>query len=173
MPWVSVELAGGSYDLGNMHNTRVNRCFVERRCQICGEHIGALVVFFLSTSGLADMSVGEPPVHPECAAYSKRACPMLAGRVDHYRRTPTRTEGHRGEQCTTPGCDCGGWIPTPGNSDNAGRSAEAWHMVWCNTYALTVPDAHTKGLLERGLIPAGVQIGARVTQPLKIRAVAP
>ena len=46
-------------------------------------------------------------------------------------------------------------------------------MAWCNTYALTVPDAHTKDLLDRGLIPAGVQIGARIIQPLKIRAVAP
>lgn len=171
MPWVSVELAGGSYDLGNMHNTRANRCFVERRCQICGERIGDTVVFFVATTGLVDMVAGEPPAHPECAAYSKRACPMVAGRMGHYRKTPTRTEGHAGEACPTPGCDCGGWVPTPGNTDNAGRAAERWHMVWCNEFDLTVPDEATSQLVSRGLVPAGVQIGARIAKPLKIRPV--
>ncbi len=172
VPWISVELANGSFDLGNMHNTRVNTCFIRRLCQICGERIGDLAVFFLSTNGLEDMVAGEPPLHPECAAYSKRACPMVAGQMNHYRKTPTRTQGHVGKTCPTPGCDCGGWVSTPGNGQNAGRPAEAWHMVWCNDYDITVPDEETLKLLNRGLLPAGARIGARISKPLKIRTVA-
>ncbi|PRY35293.1 hypothetical protein [Umezawaea tangerina] len=172
VPWVSVELANGTFDLGNMNNTRANQCFVRRRCQVCGQRIGARAVFLLSESALESMSAGEPPLHPECAAYSKAACPMVAGRVDHYRRSPTRTEGHAGEECATPGCDCAGWIPTPGGGDNTGRPAEPWHLVWCAGYDITVPDKRTGQLVNRGLVPIGVRLRARISAPLKIRPIA-
>ena len=173
VPWISVELANGSFDLGNMHNTRVNTCFMERRCQICGDPIGRTVLFFLSTKALADRIAGEPPLHPECAAYSKLACPMVAGQMTHYRKTPTRTAGHVGKTCPTPGCDCGGWVSTPGNGQNAGRPAEAWHMVWCHTYDIAVPDKETLRLVNRGVVPAGARLRARITRPVKVRAVSP
>lgn len=171
VPWISVELANGSYDLGNMQNTRANQCFVHRLCQICGQRLTRPIVFLMSEPGLADMTAGEPPLHPECAAYSKAACPMVNGRMRHYRSSPTRTEGEAGKTCTDPGCDCGGWQSTPGQQDNAGRPAESWFVVWCDDYAITVPDEATRQLVAAGRVPIGKTLGARITEPLKTRAV--
>lgn len=173
VPWVSIELADGTFDLGNMHNTRVSQCYIRNLCQIDGERITPPYVFFLSDKGLEDMTTNEPPVHPECAAYSKLACPMVAGRMTHYRRTPSRTHGDAGKTCATPGCDCGGWVATPGVASNAGRAALRWHMVWCNDYAITTPDAKSKKQLETGRLPVGVPLGAKILKPLKIRPVTP
>jgi hypothetical protein len=173
VPWVSLQLADGTYDFGNMHNTRASVCFLQSRCQIDGERIAPQpLVFFVSALGLDDLTTQEPPVHPECAAYSRRACPMVAGRMKHYRRAPSRAHGPAGGVCPEPGCDCGGWIPTPGQGEaNAGQPAERWFMVWCRDFAITVPDEDTQRQLAAGALPAGVSIGAKILKPLKIRPV--
>lgn len=174
VPWVSVSLADGTYDFGNMHNTRAGICFTQTRCQIDGDLIQPQpIVFFVSEPNLDDMTTTEPPVHPECAAYSRRACPMVAGQMKHYRRTPSRAYGPAGGACPEPGCECGGWIPTPGQGDtNAGKPAERWFMVWCRDFAITVPDEATGKLLAAGAIPTGASIGAKILDPLKVRPVA-
>lgn len=173
VPWVSLPLADGTYDFGNMHNTRASRCFLEGLCQIDGERIRPQpLVFFVAENRLDDMTTMEPPVHPECAAYSRRACPMVAGQMKRYRRTPSRSHGPAGAECPEPGCDCGGWIPTPGqDGTNAGLPAQRWFMVWCHDFAITVPDEETRRHLAAGAIPAGVSIGAKVLEPLKVRPV--
>jgi hypothetical protein len=174
VPWVSVPLADGTYDFGNMHNTRASLCFTQTRCQIDGEKIQPQpIVFFVSEPNLDDMTTTEPPVHPECAAYSRHACPMVAGRMRRYRSSPSRSHGPAGGKCPEPGCDCGGWIPTPGQSEtNDGKPAERWFMVWCRDFAITVPDEETRRLLAAGAIPTDVSIGAKILEPLKIRPVA-
>ncbi|WP_154697041.1 hypothetical protein [Lentzea guizhouensis] len=174
VPWVSVQLGDGTFDFGNMHNTRASLCFVESRCQIDGQQIAPQpLVFFVSERSLEDLTTTEPPVHPECAAYSRRACPMVAGQMKRYRRTPSRAHGPAGEVCFDPGCECGGWVRTPGQGEtNAGQPAQRWYMVWCRNFAITVPDEETRRHLATGAIPTGVSIGAKILDPLKIRPVA-
>lgn len=170
VPWVSVPLADGTHDLGNMHNATANRCFLRRLCQVCGDPLGKPMVLLLSTTGLTDMHSTEPALHPECAAYSQVACPMVAGRMDRYRSSPSRSEGKAGQTCPDPGCDCGGWV-SHGAARNAGRTAEPWHAVWCDDYTVTVPDEDTARAVERGVIPVGKTLGAMIPNPLRIRPV--
>lgn len=174
VPWVSVQLGDGTYDFGNMHNARASICFLQSRCQIDGELIAPQpLVFFVSEIGLEDMTTQEPPVHPECAGYSRRACPMVAGQMKRYRRTPSRAHGSPGATCFLPGCDCAGWAPTSGQGEsNAGKPAVRWYMVWCREFAVTVPDEETGKLLAAGRLPTGVSIGAKILSPLKVRPVA-
>lgn len=173
VPWISVQLADGTYDFGNVHNTRASLCFTQSRCQLDGERItGVPMVFFVSEPNLDGMTTQEPPVHPECAAYSRRACPMVAGSMKRYRRTPSRSHGPAGSKCFEPGCDCEGWVRTPGQGDtNAGLPAERWFMVWCRDFGITVPDEQTRRLVAAGAIPTGVSLGAKILSPLKVRPV--
>lgn len=171
VPWISVQLGDQGFDLGNMHTSRVNTCFYQKRCQICGDRIHGRIVFFLTDSALTDMHAGEPPLHPECAAYSARACPMLAGRMRHYRTSLSRAYGPAGAYCDKPGCDCAGWQPSPDASSKAGQPAERWNAVWCADYTLTVPDEETAALIGRGAVPTRKMLGARIDHPLKVRPV--
>ncbi|MFB7720171.1 hypothetical protein [Nocardia sp. NPDC056100] len=57
-----------------------------RLCQVCGENLGdgegpgnRVIVFVRPQDWLRGVGP-EPGVHPECAAYSIRACPMLVPR---------------------------------------------------------------------------------------------
>jgi hypothetical protein len=172
VPWVSAQLGDAGFDLGHLHTSKMNRCFAERRCQICGEPIVGRIVFFLSESALPSMHAGEPPMHPECAAYSARACPMVNGRMRHYRTSLSRVYGPAGKQCDIPGCDCGGWKPISDDEDrNRGRPAEPWYAVWCHDYAVTAPDERTKALVEKRMTVVGVSLGASIDNPLKVRPV--
>lgn len=172
VPWVSAQLGDAGFDLGHLHTSKMNRAFAECRCQICGERITGRIVFFLSDSALPTMHAGEPPLHPECAAYSAKACPMVDGRMPHYRTSLSRVYGPAGKHCNIPGCDCGGWTETSDSADtNRGRPAEPWHAVWCNDYAVTAPDEATAALLRKGRVPVGVSLGARIDHPLKVRPV--
>ena len=41
-------------------------------------------------SDLPQQCTSEPALDPVCAAYTQAACPMVAGRLTHYRTTPMR-----------------------------------------------------------------------------------
>lgn len=172
VPWVSAQLGDAGFDLGHLHTSKMNRCFAERRCQVCGELITGRVVFLLPESALPSMHAGEPPLHPECSAYSSRACPMVAGRMRHYRTSLSRVYGPAGKQCNIPGCGCGGWVPRLDDADSKrGRPAEPWYAVWCADYTVTAPDERTTALVKRGVTPVGVSLGALINNPLKVRPV--
>lgn len=171
VPWISVQLGDGGFDLGNVHTSRVNTCLYKQSCQICGELILDRIVFFLTESTLDAMSATEPPMHPECAAYSAKACPMVNGRMRHYRTSLSRAYGPAGENCDIPACACSGWQPSESSGSNAGRLAEPWHAVWCTGYTVTVPDAETQALVASGAVPTRKSLGARIDQPLKVRPI--
>lgn len=157
VPWVALELPDGSYDLRGCQRSKVEACFVHGLCQVCGQRIVGTVVFFAAHDQVDDLVVDAPPVHPECAAYSALACPMLTGQLATYAKQPTRAE--RGTKCTTSGCDCGGYINVDTEAHRAGSPAPTWFTVWCRAYeALT--DADT-----------GRVWGARIPSPLKVRPV--
>lgn len=142
-PWINVELADGGVDFRAQHHARTRRCLSESLCQVCGRKLYGLVVLLGGPKQLAALAFDEPPLHPECSSYAVRACPMLAGRQTHYAAGPALSEGRRGERCGTQGCDCGGWIETPGfrSEPHAGEPAHPWLAVYTSEWAVLVTSA--------------------------------
>jgi hypothetical protein len=48
-----------------------------RRCWVCGERLGAYLVFVLGPMCGVNRTTAEPPCHLECAEWSARNCPFL------------------------------------------------------------------------------------------------
>ncbi|WP_304455938.1 hypothetical protein [Nocardiopsis sp. YSL2] len=91
------------------------------QCQIDGEPLYTdRYVLLGRASDRARGYVMEPGMHPECAAYAIKACPMLAGSMDHYRKRPVDMSAR-----TCPDPDCGhGFLPSPDSAVRAGRPAD-------------------------------------------------
>jgi len=160
VPWVQVRLADGAADFAARHRSKSDRCFREALCQLDGEPLGQPCVLL---GGPAALEPGgyfdEPPLHPECARYTAAACPMVAGRMTHFRAAPTVSTGTRGRTCPKPGCDCGGWFSTDPPPRDEPRPAHPWFAVWVDNYALAVS-------------PDGELLGAALTRPpLRVRPI--
>ncbi|WP_433566877.1 hypothetical protein ACQP1O_17815 [Nocardia sp. CA-151230] len=106
-----------------------------RLCQVCGEELGDgegpgnRVVVFLRPQDWIRGIAPEPGLHPECAAYSTRGCPMLAGRMTTYRSNAVAA---RITPCDDPECDCRQWTAPGPESDEAtraGKPADQWYSV--------------------------------------------
>lgn len=161
IPWISVQHADGSAHLGAVHGSRVDTCLNGRCCQTCGEHLGARVVLFARPADFARGYVAEPALHPECAAYSAKACPMVAGTMTHYRKNAPKVAGR---PCDKPGCGCAGWVDTDGQDARAGADAEPWFAVW-----IRLADYRTAVDQDGRLIG----IALRDVTPLKVRPLNP
>lgn len=46
VPWANVQLADGGVDFRSQHESRVQRCWREGLCQLCGTSLGAVFVLF-------------------------------------------------------------------------------------------------------------------------------
>ena len=96
--------------------------------------------------------VAEPGLHPECAAYSAKACPMLAGTMARYRSSPLPS---RLERCGNASCGCKAWVRPGDRGLRAGRPREAFAAVWIRRSEYRIrsgPVAGTPpGLTLRGL----------------------
>lgn len=166
VPWANVQLADGGVDFRSQHDAKVQRCWRESRCQLCGKQVVPPIVLFGGPNQLAALEFDEPPLHPECAVYAAKVCPMVAGRMGHYRTGDTVTHGRRGAVCATPGCDCGGWVPTPRlNVAEGGDPAHDWYAVYVSGYALGVNADQTEHI-KRGVVhPARVLFVRQVSTP--------
>lgn len=167
IPWVSVVLSDGTPSLGNLHGTRAARALMEKLCQICGEHLEDTIVLFASLSAFTRGQTSEPGMHPECAAYSAKACPMVNGSMRHFQTVDRVT----GQPCGEPGCDCGGWVSIDRfltdqdeRRENEGRPAEPWLAVWVHDYAVGV-DPVTR--------VANAAIWEGYFEPLRVRPIPP
>ncbi|MFB6392564.1 hypothetical protein [Polymorphospora lycopeni] len=153
VPHISVVLADGRPVLGAVHRSKAMRCISEFRCQICGDPLGSPMVVFVTDAQLADRYSPEAALHPECAAYSRKACPVLAGQVDTLRGV----DRHVGSACSEPGCDCAGWVASDGPSVR-GREVGRWWAVWLDSYAIAVNERHeVHGLSWRDVKPRRVR----------------
>lgn len=147
VPWVNITLADGTADFRGVHNTKWLTAWREGRCQTCGERLRGLSVFLggdRQVSGYFD----EPPLHPECAAYAIKACPMVAGNLSHYASSVSPGHTSRGHVCPDAGCDCGGWVETPGLAvvEHGGEPAHDWWAVYAERYDLAVtPEGRILG----------------------------
>lgn len=133
-PWGNVHLADGGVDFRSHHGARHIRCWHEGLCQVCGERLTTPAVLFGGPDELRQLVFTEPPMHPECAVYTSRACPMVNGARTHFADRPEVSQGRRGEVCPTPGCDCGGWVKHAPVSTKAGKPAHAWYAVYVSTF---------------------------------------
>src|SRR6476659_217163 len=86
VPYISMTDADGKAHLGQTRGIRVGECIVHGWCQICGTPLDRSrpLLFLVTQENIDDAFTGEPPLHPECAAYSITACPMIAGRMPTY-----------------------------------------------------------------------------------------
>jgi len=164
IPFGNVQLADGGCDFRTHHNARWLACWEQRRCQVCGNRLTVPAVLLCGPRQLARLLFDEPPLHPECARYTSRACPMVAGQRSHYRTGPVLAHRSRGGTCPDPGCDCGGWVPTPGiTADPGGGSAHEWFAVYVRSYSLAdTPDGRMTGGI---CSPADVVRVRRVSRP--------
>lgn len=60
------------------------RAVRQRRCWICGDHLGRSLAFVIGPMCAVNRISSEPPSHRECAEYACRVCPFLAR--PHMRR---------------------------------------------------------------------------------------
>lgn len=170
VPWFVITLPDGTVDFAACEGRRVNTAMLEGRCGVCGLRIDvAPIVFFAGDDQLADLTLDALPMHPQCAAYSAQACPMVGGRLATYRSADTRAVRH--PDCGRPGCDCGGYTVTDDRADR-GQAAPRWYTVWCRDYTRVAPSAEILALVRAGRpTPDGERILARVDTPLRIRPV--
>ena len=168
-PWVNIVLADGGLDFRQTHGTNWRNAWLNRLCQVDGQKLAAPLVFLGGPNQIAEGGFfDEPPLHPECAAYAMKACPMISGRMSHYRAAPSATEGRRGQTCPDPGCGCGGYLasdqvldgkggltvrPAVDRAAPAGDPAHAWFAVYARSYRLAMtPEGRLLGGVPTGVV---------------------
>lgn len=165
VPYLSMTTADGTAYLGQTRGKPVGECIVNRLCQICGRRLDPTrpLLFLVTQQNIDEAFTGEPALHPECAAYAIKACPMVAGRMPTYAK---HQADHTGKPCSDPGCDCAGMVITaPGR---AGQPAPAaWFRAWYRDYAIAVAD-RTAGLVVGNVTGVGL-----LGNPIKIRPITP
>lgn len=166
VPWANVQLADGGVDFRSQHATKVQRCFAECLCQLCGSTIVPPIVFFGGPRQVAALQFDEPPLHPECAVYASQACPMVAGRMDRYATRDVVTNSHRGSVCVDPDCDCAGWVPTPGLAPGPGGDpAHDWYAVYVSAFSLGVTTERPDRIHAAAVDPNEVLAVRHVSTP--------
>jgi hypothetical protein len=137
VPWITARTPDGRHRFGTVDAVRARRALYRRWCQICGQPMADRFVFAMRDRDLTRSIAPEAAMHPECLHYSITACPMLAGRMDHYRASG------QAEVFAGTGIVLG---------DPAGRrpsqAAEPWNAVWARDYTvITDPRAHLPAAL--------------------------
>lgn len=167
VPYTSIQTTDRT-SLGQSHGIKVGQCIVDKLCGVCGQSLDEQPgkrgpYLFLGTQESIDQGFSRDPAnHPECAAYSIAACPMLHGGMKTYAKRP---HDWTGKPCPDPGCDCGGWVATDPDEDRGGRPAEQWFRIWARDYVIAVR--------EQGPVTVGNLSGAYFKdQIIKHRAVA-
>src|SRR5439155_26386421 len=116
VPVVTPQTVDGRYRFGTIGDLSQQRCLRGFRCGVCGNPLRDKAVLFARPMDLLWECPSEPAVCPPCAAYSARACPMLAGRQAQYRAS---------EHPALAG------IPIPAGEElRLGAPADAWFAVF-------------------------------------------
>jgi hypothetical protein len=149
VPYITLRHRNGAAALGLVDYKRMVRCFEEHRCGVCGEVVEGRMVFLMRFLDLIRGRSAEPGLCPPCASYTMAACPMVGGRMAHYRQSVSPFLDRR---CGDPECECTQWTSTP-QPQRYGHSAEQWFALWTVAYRL-VRDNH--GRLEADFM--GMQV---------------
>jgi hypothetical protein len=162
IPWVTALHANGTPVLGVIDPRRQAACLTGRLCQACGQQLGSPLVLMVRALDVVAGYVNEPALHPECAAYSALACPMLAGLMARYRSAPLPT---RQVRCGDASCDCRTWVMSGDREMRAGRPREAFAAVWIDQIQYRVTYGPAGGAPPR--------LTLRDVRVLKVRPVTP
>jgi len=126
VPWTTGRTPDGRYRFGAVDLDRHNQAMTDRLCQTCGTPLEDRIVFAMRGGDLRALTSHEPAMHPVCSAYASIACPMIAGRMQHYRAASLAG------QLADLGISSHG-DPTDAR---AGATAEGWHLVWASGYRI-------------------------------------
>lgn len=148
-PWVNVQLADGGVDYRRQHRTRVITALKRGLCQVDGIPLRHPIVLLGGPESVRHLLFAEPPLHPECAVYTSRACPLVAGALAQTATGLSVSQGKRGQTCFEPGCTCGGWVPsTPDDAKDEPVEAHPWYAVYASRFSIaTRPDGDVFGAL--------------------------
>jgi hypothetical protein len=131
IPAVSARHINGVAVFSINHPTRRDAILRDKLCGVCGQRLAERpddrIVIIVRPVDLTRGYTAEPALHPECSAYASRACPMLAGTVDHYRSTPPDLTAGR---CGDPHCDCRRWTNSAEVQARAGMAASPFYAAW-------------------------------------------
>ncbi|NUU22433.1 MAG: hypothetical protein HOV68_13100 [Streptomycetaceae bacterium] len=139
-PYISSHHADGTAVLGAVDGQRTAEAFICRLCQICAwpldrDRGASRIVVLARPQDIRRGEASEPGMHPECAAYTLAACPMVNGRMAQYRATA------HPNTCTDTECACHErWIrEAPSGRD--GAQADRWYTVWMTSgqYGPAIP----------------------------------
>jgi hypothetical protein len=120
VPWITPATPGGLYLFGKVTDLAQYQCLTRNLCQVCGQPLGRRAVLFARESDLGYQCTAEPAVCLPCAAYSSRACPMLAGRRSWYRASEHPA--------------LAGIPPAADQLLRQAAPAELWYTVWVRDY---------------------------------------
>lgn len=94
MPWITPRTADGRYLFGSIDHGRMQSALRHRWCGVCGQPLQRRAVLMMRLSDLPRQCTSEPALHPWCAVYTSKSCPMIAGRLDHYRSSQPRLDAN-------------------------------------------------------------------------------
>jgi hypothetical protein len=120
IPWITPRIADCRYLFGSVDGDRMEQALLRRWCGVCGRPHADRLVLLMRLSDFPRQCINEPALHPQCAAYTLAACPMVAGHLDHYRST-------------LPWLDTT-MAPAPDVTARQSASAEPWFAVWLDGY---------------------------------------
>jgi hypothetical protein len=177
VPWTTLQHPHTGHLLGRAVHELMVACVRSRICQICGEPLEDRAVLLCRQRDLAAGYAPEPAMHPECAAYAAKACPMLNGRMTHHRAHPRDLAAMT---CQDPGCPCHALGSGPDEHARAGHPAEEFVAVWLEPHHIRPrvdEDGHVLGTALRDVpflrlrpVPAPHRSGPRgdLTQMLQM-----
>ncbi|GAA3832235.1 hypothetical protein GCM10022226_61830 [Sphaerisporangium flaviroseum] len=166
IPAVSARHSNGTAIFSINHPVRRDTCLRDKLCGVCEQRLADgtddRIVIVVRPVDLIRGYTAEPALHPECSAYASRACPMLAGTMDHYRSTPRDLTA---EHCGDPHCDCQLWTNSADLQTRAGAAASPFYAAWITGACYQLHHEPTTGHL----------LGLTVDQSalLKIRLICP
>jgi hypothetical protein len=144
VPWITPRTADGRYLFGSVDRDRVERALHGRWCGVCGRPLEYRAVLMMRLSDIPRQCTSEPALHPWCAAYTSESCPMIGGRLDHYRSSLPRLDTNM--------------LPAPDATARQGAAAEPWFAVWLASYRV---------ITDHGNLAASYA----GTRPLRIRPI--
>ncbi|GIL29105.1 hypothetical protein [Actinocatenispora comari] len=165
VPIATARHTDGQPVFGRLDGPRLQACLAGRLCGICGTSLTnqPTVVVLARPIDVRYGVVAEPGAHPACAAYTRTACPMIAGHLATYRANPATRR-----RCQQPDCFCQTDDRQPGTDRRAGHGAHRWLEIRLDTR-----QYHTRAVARRAedigvLLTAQLMAAAR-----RVRSISP
>ncbi|MGW4587780.1 hypothetical protein ACWEKJ_10670 [Amycolatopsis thermoflava] len=121
---ITPRTADGRYLFGSVDRDRMGRALLNLWCGVCGRPLEHRAVLMMRLSDLPRQCTSEPALHRWCAAYTSEPCPVIGGRLEHYRSSLPRLDTNM--------------LPAPDASARQGAAAELWFAVWLADYRVVI-----------------------------------